>query len=84
MTKFIAAFAFASVAATSAYAQSLSEAQVEGIQNAIKAAGCTVEDTALSAEGDGYKADGVVCGDEQFHMMLDKDFKITDKKKGNM
>ncbi len=59
----------------------LTEQQIEGIQTAIKALGCTVEDSDITAKGDGYKADDVECKDGQYDMMLDKDFKITDKKK---
>lgn len=77
----IAAFAFALVAATSVYAAALTEQQVEGVQTAIKAAGCTVEDSDIEAKGDGYKADDVECKDGQYDVSLDKDFKITGKEK---
>ena len=59
----------------------LTEQQVEGVQTAIKALGCTVEDSDITAKGDGYKADDVECKDGQYDMMLDKDFKITEKEK---
>ena len=77
----IAASAIALVAATSAYAAALTEKQVEGVETAIKAIGCTVEETDITAKGDGYKADDVECKDGQFDMLLDKDFKITKKDK---
>ena len=77
----IAASAFALVAATSVYAAALTEQQVEGVQTAIKAAGCTVEDSDISAKGEGYKADDVECKDGNYDVMLDKDFKITGKEK---
>ena len=77
-----AASLFAIVAAGSAYARSaLTEQQVEGVQTAIKALGCTVEDSDITAKGDGYKADDVECKDGQYDMTLDKDFKITGKEK---
>ena len=42
------------------YAKSaLTEQQVEGVEMAIKAMGCTVEDSDIMAKGDGYKADDV-------------------------
>ena len=69
------------VAAGSAYAAALTEQQVEGVQKAIKAAGCTVEDSDIMAKVDGYKADDVECKDGQYDMSLDKDFKITGKEK---
>lgn len=77
----IAASALALVAATSVYAAALTEQQVEGVQTAIKAAGCTVEDSDISAKGEGYKADDVECKDGNYDVMLDKDFKITGKEK---
>lgn len=77
----IAASAFALVAATSVYAAALTEQQVEGVQTAIKAAGCTVEDSDIEAKGDGYKADDVECKDGNYDVSLDKDFKITGKEK---
>lgn len=82
MRSFIAAPAIALVAAGSAYAKSaLTEKQVEGVETAIKAIGCTVEKNDITAKGDGYKADDVECKDGQYDMLLDKDFKITEKKK---
>lgn len=68
--------------ASAVFAQDLTEQQVEGVQNAVKAENCTVEDAAIKAKDDGYKASGVICGDDttQYTMLLDKDFKITKKK----
>ena len=77
----IAASVLAMVVAGSAYAAALTEQQVEGVQKAIKAAGCTVEDSDIMAKGDGYKADDVECKDGQYDVSLDKDFKITGKEK---
>ena len=79
--RLIAASVFAMVAAGSAYAAALTEQQVEGVQKAIKAAGCRVEDSDIMAKGDGYKADDVECKDGQYDVSLDKDFKITGKEK---
>jgi hypothetical protein len=77
----IAASVLAMVAGTSAYAAALTEQQVESVQAAIKAAGCTVDDSDIMAKGDGYKADDVECKDGQYDVTLDKDFKITGKEK---
>jgi hypothetical protein len=77
----IAASLLAMVAATSVYAAALTEEQVEGVQKAIKAIECTVEDGDIMAKGDGYKADDVECKDGNYDMTLDKDFKITGKEK---
>ena len=68
-------------AAGSVYAAALTEQQVEGVEAAIKALGCTVEETDIMAKGDGYKADDVECKDGNYDMLLDKDFKITSKEK---
>jgi hypothetical protein len=77
----IAVSMIALAAATSAYAAALTEKQVEGVETAIKAIGCTVEESDITAKGDGYKADDVECKDGQYDMLLDKDFKITKKDK---
>jgi hypothetical protein len=82
MRIFIATFALAFVASNSVYAQDLTQQQIEGVQGAIKAENCTVEDTAIKAKDGGYKARGVICGADpiQYAVTLDKDFKITKKK----
>ena len=73
---------FPIASAGTVYAKSaLTEQQIEGVQTAIKALGCTVEDSDITVKGDGYKADDVECKDGQYDMTLDKDFKITGKKK---
>lgn len=60
----------------------MSEQQIEGVQMAIKAMGCTVEDNNIEAEGAGYEADDVICKDDgQYDVYLDKDFKVTKKVK---
>jgi len=82
MRSLIAASAVVIVVAGSAYAKSaLTEKEVEGVETAIKAIGCTVEENDITAKGDGYKADDVECKDGQYDMLLDKDFKITKKTK---
>jgi hypothetical protein len=78
----IAASMIALAWATSVDAKSaLTEKQVEGVETAIKALGCTVEENDITAKDDGYKADDVECKDGQYDMLLDKDFKITKKEK---
>lgn len=76
------AFALSFVMATSAYAadEALTEEQVEGVQKAIKAMGCTVEDGNIEMEPSGYEAEDVICAeDKQFDVYLDKDFNVTKK-----
>jgi hypothetical protein len=83
MRTIVVAAALAFLASTSAYAakEALTEEQIEGVQKAIKAMGCTVEDTAIEAEGQGYEADDVICDDGQYDVYLDKDYKVTNKVK---
>ena len=61
--------------------EALTEEQIEGVQKAIKAMGCTVEDTEIEAEGKGYEADDVICNDGQYDVYLDKDSNVTNKVK---
>jgi hypothetical protein len=67
--------------ATSAYAGAASEQQVEGVQKAIKAISCTVDDANIETKGDGFAVDDVECKDGNYDMVLDKDFKIVNKEK---
>ena len=82
MRTLITAFALTIAMATAAFAveEALTEEQVEGVQTAIRAMGCTVEDTDIEIENGGYEADDVVCKDDKkFDVYLDKDFKVTKK-----
>ena len=82
MRIFAATLALALVTASSAYAmdEALTEQQIEGVQKTIKGMGCTVEDTEIEMEKDGYEVDNVICKDDkQFEVDLDKDFKVTKK-----
>lgn len=42
---------------------------------------CSVEDTAIEAEGSGYEADEVMCKDGQYDVYLDKEYKVKNKVK---
>ena len=78
----ITAFALMFAMATTAYAadEALTEEQIEGVQKAIKAMGCTVEDDEIEMEKNGYEAEDVTCEDDkQFDVYLDKDFNVTNK-----
>ena len=80
MRIFIAASALV-FAATTAYAEPVTEKQVMGIQKTIKAMECTVEDTAIEAEGSGFEADDVICKDGQYDVYLDKEYNVVKKVK---
>jgi hypothetical protein len=79
----VAAAVFAVLASTSGYAadEALTEEQIEGVQKAIKAMGCTVPDDEIEMEGSGYEADDVICDDGQYDVYLDKDFNVIKKVK---
>ena len=59
----------------------VTEEQVMGIQKTIKAMECTVEDTAIEAEGSGFEADDVICKDGQYDVYLDKEYNVVKKVK---
>lgn len=73
------------IAAMSTVAQAddraLTEQEIEGVQNAIKAIGCTVADSEIEAEKNGYEAEDAICDRVQYDIYLDKDFSITNKVK---
>jgi len=81
----ITAFALMFAMATTTYAgdRALTEQEVEGVQKAIKAMGCTVADREIEWEDGGYEADDVLCGDgnstKKYDVYLDKDFNVTKK-----
>ena len=83
MQSLATAIALTFALATVAYADddALTEQQVEGVQNAIKAMGCTVEDDEIELENAGYEADDVKCDDGEYDVYLDKNFKVTKKVK---
>ncbi len=77
------AFALTFLTALSAQAddRALTEQEVEGVQKAIKAMGCTVADSEIEAEKNGYEADDAICDRVQYDIYLDKDFNVTNKVK---
>ncbi len=83
MRVFATAFAltFFTAASVSAEDGALTEQEIEGVQTAIKAMGCTVADTDIEAEGKWYEADDVICDRVKYEIYLDKDFKVLNKVK---
>ena len=59
--------------------RALTEEEIEGVQKAIKAIGCTVADSEIEAEKSGYEAEDAICDNVQYDIYLDKDFNITNK-----
>ena len=73
---------FTLVTVASAHAAALTGEQVMGVQKAIQAMRCTVEDTAITTqEGGGFTADDVSCEDGKYAIQLDDDFGVADKDK---
>lgn len=52
-----------------------------GISKALEEIGCNPGDKAGVEEGVGWFSDGATCGDDVYDIVLDKNFKIVDKKK---
>lgn len=75
------ALTFFASATVKADDRALTEKEIEGVQAAIKAMGCTVADTDIEAEGKWYEADDVICDRVKYEVYLDKDFKVLNKVK---
>lgn len=61
--------------------RALTEQEIEGVQAAVKAMGCTVADKDIEAERNGYEAEDAICDRVQYDIYLDKNFKVTNKVK---
>ncbi|MGD8422917.1 MAG: hypothetical protein PVJ46_01670 [Methyloceanibacter sp.] len=82
MRIFVCALALAAMSTVAqADDRALTEQEIEGVQNAIKAVGCTVADSEIEAEKNGYEAEDAICDRVQYDIYLDKDFNITNKVK---
>jgi hypothetical protein len=82
MRIFVCALALAAMSTVAqADDRALTEQEIEGVQNAIKAIGCTVADSEIEAEKTGYEAEDAICDRVQYDIYLDKDFNITNKVK---
>jgi hypothetical protein len=80
MGRIVVAFALI-FAAGQAYAAKLSPEAIAGVQQTIKAMGCTVDSRDIGPKGSGYKADDVQCKDGQYDVYLDANYKVTKKVK---
>jgi len=82
MRVFICMLALAAMATVAqADDRALTEQEIEGVQNALKAIGCTVADSEIESEKGGYEADDAICDRVQYDINLDKDFNIMNKEK---
>ena len=63
------------------YADKASPEAKAGVTKALADMGCTVDESDIEADDGAYEADDVECKDGNYDMTLDKDFKVTNKKK---
>lgn len=81
MRMFIAAIGLLLVAGAPAYAHNAPAEVKAGVTKALADIGCTVDESDIEVDDGKYEADDVECKDGNYDMTLDKDFKITNKKK---
>ncbi|HEY9521273.1 MAG TPA: hypothetical protein VIQ39_06970 [Methyloceanibacter sp.] len=81
MRMFIAALGLLLVAGAPAYAHNAPAEVKAGVTKALADIGCTVDESYIEIDDGNYEADDVECKDGNCDMTLDKDFKITNKKK---
>ncbi len=74
------ALTFVTLASGHADDRALTQQEIEGVQNAIKAMGCTVADSEIEVESSGYEVEEAICDGVKYDIYLDKDFKVTKKK----
>jgi hypothetical protein len=76
--------AIASVQASciSIYASHVSAEAKAAVEEGIAELGCSKDvNTEIEANGDGYKAEYVLCADGPYYLTFDKDYKLTGKEK---
>jgi hypothetical protein len=77
----VAAIGLLLVAGVPAYAHNAPAEVKAGVTKALADIGCTVDESDIEVDDGNYEADDVECKDGNYDMTLDKDFKITNKKK---
>ena len=80
MRMFVAAILLL-VAGAPAYAGKASAEAKAGVTKVLADIGCTVDKSDIDADDGNYGANDVECKDGNYDITLDKDFKITNKKK---
>jgi hypothetical protein len=79
---FVAAIALAQASGISIDAADVSAEAKAAVEKAITEMGCSLDvDDEIEANGDGYKAEYVLCEDGPYYLTFDKDYKLTSKEK---
>jgi hypothetical protein len=79
---FVVAMALAQPSWISVHAADVSPEAKAAVEEAITELGCSMDaGDEIEANGDGYKAEYVLCADGQYYLTFDKDYKLTGKEK---
>ena len=79
---FVVAIALAHLSWISVHAADVSAKAKAGVEEAITELGCSTDvGDEIEANGDGYKAEYVLCADGPYYLTFDKDYKLTGKEK---
>ena len=79
---FVAAIALAQASGISIDAADVSAEAKAAVEKATTEMGCSLDvDDEIEANGDGYKAEYVLCEDGPYYLTFDKDYKLTSKEK---
>jgi hypothetical protein len=79
---FVAAIALAQASGISIDAADVSAEAKVAVEKAITEMGCSLDvDDEIEANGDGYKAEYVLCEDGPYYLTFDMDYKLTSKEK---
>ena len=79
---FVAAIALAQASGISVHAADVSAEAKAAVEKAITEMGCSRDvDDEVETNGDGYKAEYVLCEDGPYYLTFDKDYKLTGKER---
>jgi hypothetical protein len=79
---FVVAIALAQPSWISVHAADVSAEAKAAVEEAITELGCSMDvGDEIEANGDGYKAEYVLCADGPYYLTFDKDYKLTGKEK---
>ena len=79
---FVVAIALAQPSWISVHAADVSAEAKAAVEKAITELGCSMDvGDEIEANGDGYKAEYVLCADGPYYLTFDKDYKLTGKEK---
>jgi hypothetical protein len=84
VTRMLLVMAIALVQASwiSVHAADVSADAKAAVEEGIAELGCSKDvNTEIEANGDGYKAEYVLCADGPYYLTFDKDYKLTGKEK---